>query len=1165
MKRFGLLWLVGFLLAVCGGVVAQQFRISEYDGETLMIEYPPSFDGAYLFVEQSSNLTSNVVWEAVDYTEVNLVLGDTVFYTPPATNTSGAATNETTVPYEITPEYIEAIASGEIENDSWTAGSVWNATTDGAKGFFRILGLSFIDTDGDGVDNVSEYGAGTDYGVPDSPPVTLPPDDGDPKPVPGSVASAPGDWNTPPQSDYRAFIGLHGAINARILAKTGVNGTFTAASIAEAMGAWIELRCSWFYRTETNGFAWEGKAEIRPLTFQYTGDFGYTNHLVKVDAGDPAGLAVLTNGTPVLVNASNPWTKEKIEACLSHLVTMWCNFQNTIGVGNNAIHDESDTMAMAKGFRTGSYWPNPVPISSAGPLKRFFLADYGYGGDPAYWELGWSEEGSVNMAIVFLDNLERSGFGPTSHSGYIRMQQHRDWWMIFPPSQADWRKESFQPVFPGMTDPGKIYRTFISQTGDPKWLFAGGLNLSDYPVSHDADPPSFSAPQGASAKHYTGVFTDFANVLSTISPPSGTATLVMDFDRDGSIGTNDFDRVDESHPFRFWVNEDGNNAAYPEADLEDFFPVQIYWPAWGEGSNLTFKLSANVYLYYIPTTMTAANCQQHLHDIGLAQSLADPIPLLEADDQTPETFNENDIVLLSSLEANTNAQIYVHILQNGSEIAVSTNHFSFSSITNMYRTKNLRDGGTSSLDEPANWPDELTNGKDLVYVHGFNVDKPAAENWHRNIFKRLWHAGSNAKYHGVIWDGIGNGSFLTHFHNSVVNAFATAPWVATYLDSLQSTETVVLGHSLGNMVVSSAICEHNAPVTQYYALDAAVALEAYGDVTNNAAFVPDVVFTWEKEGFLNYKRRGWLDYPHETWAAEWYRLFPAGDPRSKLTFRHKFADIQEKTDVFNFYSSTEDILRVRDDVNQILQSITDIDIELFMHLIPTNVTVSSQCAWQLQEMYKGMNNWAVKYGGGGSSPYTGWSFTEFDGRHQIDKKVKRPGGPPPTYTYTKYSESPHEARMALDPAPGNATVRAEYLANLQTDPLFNRTPWQLFEAGAFNFAGGLVGSYEDVLDYDDSEQHGPDIVVSAVKVSDWLLAKGFPSRTGPMGSAKNKEWPPQGVSFDMSTADFMTDPNNWFDPNQKYNGNPAWHHSDWKNAPYVHVYKLFEKIVTKEN
>ena len=293
-------------------------------------------------------------------------------------------------------------------------------------------------------------------------------------------------------------------------------------------------------------------------------------------------------------------------------------------------------------------------------------------------------------------------------------------------------------------------------------------------------------------------------------------------------------------------------------------------------------------------------------------------------------------------------------------------------------------------------------------------------------------------------------------------------------------------------------------------------------------------------------------------------LFPESDPRSKLTFRHKFAAIQDKTDVFNFYSSSEDVLRVRDDVNSTLDMITDVDIDLSMHLLPVSVTVESQCSWQIQEMSKGMNNWALQYGGGGSSKYTGWSFTENEGAHIRNMRILLN---PLTWLNKRYSEKPNEVAIALSTDPENAAVRAAYLETLKTDPLFNRTPGILFGPGAATFAGGTVGQYEYALDYDNDEIFGaPDIDVSAVKISDWLIAKGFPSRTGPMGSAANVKWPVTTANFDMSdpTKGFMSNPDKWFDKEDEYLGRPVWHHSDWKNAPYVHVYKLFEKITTKE-
>ena len=112
------------------------------------------------------------------------------------------------------------------------------------------------------------------------------------------------------------------------------------------------------------------------------------------------------------------------------------------------------------------------------------------------------------------------------------------------------------------------------------------------------------------------------------------------------------------------------------------------------------------------------------------------------------------------------------------------------------------------------------------------------------------------------------------------------------------------------------------------------------------------------------------------------------------------------------------------------------------------------------------------------------------------------------------------------------------------------------------FAAGIVGDYEDILDYDNGEILGaPDINVSQVPIRDFLLAKAFPSRTGPMGSSSNSVWHVD-VNFDMFNL-FRTDPAKWLFEDSDHN--KLWRHSDWKDAPYVHVYKLFDKITGKEN
>ena len=69
MKR-SVFFLLLFLFAAVVSL-AQDFAISEFDGENLTVEYPACFDGAYLFIESCSNLTDSA-WEIIDYSQINL-------------------------------------------------------------------------------------------------------------------------------------------------------------------------------------------------------------------------------------------------------------------------------------------------------------------------------------------------------------------------------------------------------------------------------------------------------------------------------------------------------------------------------------------------------------------------------------------------------------------------------------------------------------------------------------------------------------------------------------------------------------------------------------------------------------------------------------------------------------------------------------------------------------------------------------------------------------------------------------------------------------------------------------------------------------------------------------------------------------------------------------
>lgn len=390
-----------------------------------------------------------------------------------------------------------------------------------------------------------------------------------------------------------------------------------------------------------------------------------------------------------------------------------------------------------------------------------------------------------------------------------------------------------------------------------------------------------------------------------------------------------------------------------------------------------------------------------------------------------------------------------------------------------------------------------------------------------------------------------------HYHNAVINAFATAPDLAVYLNGL--TEPVVMAHSLGNMLASEAVCgNYGLPankVEQFYAIDAAVALEACGDVTPTNNLIPQTFLARNSNGWLSFIGYKWTDYPPEMRPSEWYQRFDSGDARSELTWRNRFADIQDRTDVFNFYSSTEDVLRTGDGFTTFLNAVS-VGIHTDYY-IPTGFSFQSGLyAWQIQEIYKGRSGffntgWIPGLLGGGSSGYAGWDFVKDSDNYY--------------YTFFGLNLWPKQPRTWQERLSTDNPDRNTWLNVVRDDPLFQHKPSELFTAGAESFAGGTVASHGSTLDYNTSNDTVP---IDDVSIRDWLLAKAFPATTRPMGSTAHSKTLWSEANFDMHSL-YMTDPASW--PSEDVNGNKIWKHGDLKDVPYVHVYKLFKKLVTKEN
>jgi hypothetical protein len=134
--------------------------------------------------------------------------------------------------------------------------------------------------------------------------------------------------------------------------------------------------------------------------------------------------------------------------------------------------------------------------------------------------------------------------------------------------------------------------------------------------------------------------------------------------------------------------------------------------------------------------------------------------------------------------------------------------------------------------------------------------------------------------------------FTPNYHTNVVNALQTASHLADFLGSLTG-ETVVAAHSLGNMVVLSAISDYSAQPSKYFMIDAAVPMEA---VQENVWSDPHLIYP------------DWIPYADRLFASHWWQLFPTDDARSALTWSNRLGNLHN-VDIYNFYSSGEEVLR----------------------------------------------------------------------------------------------------------------------------------------------------------------------------------------------------------------------------------------------------------------
>ena len=344
---------------------------------------------------------------------------------------------------------------------------------------------------------------------------------------------------------------------------------------------------------------------------------------------------------------------------------------------------------------------------------------------------------------------------------------------------------------------------------------------------------------------------------------------------------------------------------------------------------------------------------------------------------------------------------------------------SLSSVEAMYRWLDLRHvlGVTvyisSRLGAPSNLPDSECDGKNHVFVHGYNVSKEDARGWAAEMFKRLRQGGSQSMFTAVDWYG-DHSQFEIPFydkvspdyHRNIEHAFRSAPALVSHCAALPGAK-VMLAHSLGNMLVSSAAVDHGLDYVKYFMLDAAIPSEAF-----DATLQDETTAVRRK-----YVPSSWRGYNSLSWAANWHRWFPEDD-RGMLKWRGAFADVPDMTDVYNYYSDGDEVFEEQDEVptkySRIFHWPTFKPSWPFVEA--NGMLTPATSAWQKQEALKGIDLLVGTLDGG-------WGF------HCWQEMVP---SSPPTFQTKHYT--PEEANaMVLD-------------GSIVTHPVFNRGESAMFSA-----------------------------------------------------------------------------------------------------------------------
>ncbi|MCL2105175.1 MAG: alpha/beta hydrolase, partial [Kiritimatiellaeota bacterium] len=628
-------------------------------------------------------------------------------------------------------------------------------------------------------------------------------------------------------------------------------------------------------------------------------------------------------------------------------------------------------------------------------------------------------------------------------------------------------------------------------------------------------------------------------------------------------------------------------------DMVDFFPLRIDLPPKSHpmSPNLTYKLKHEdealnfVYTPFTPNNVggwftTACNGTAHQDKFGPGRNSSPTnAPTHHVTDAgvwlDPGWLGGRDawqesVVLMCEGRIASNKPLVLEIYEDNTLFSTAELKMQLSSVRNMFRYLNVRaedpyftDNDITSavrgswktdLEAPSNLPDSyLTLSgetlKTLIWIHGMDWDEAETPAGHAEVFKRLYQAGSNARFIGVSWasnTGRRMGNPIV-YANDVIGAFIAAKLVKDGLSGYLGGDTTIVAHSLGNMLVSSMIGDHSAEVGNYVMLNAAMPTEAYdgrapaNDPDRRNMTHPD----WRapQSDLLD-------DYSERIMSAGWSTLFSPDDLRSHVTWDGRFADVLNKpeTKVWQFYSSGEEVLRQAD--GGITTSISGQDIAgylfnwlPFINIPPDPDTVA------------------------GSKEYT-WVYHEITkGRAPLRDRLLLPRHRNAGWRFNRHYDNAGGSRMS--PADTDLILTADLIAT----PFFRH-----FDTDAHKNIGLWMQNnrwmYEPDGDYGIPEflptLPGQASHMEKMKVHAKLLAEMIPPLSSAAGGVRLRTFVDDDERQLAHRAKDLTDYRNlklnlWDSANRpkKTDGqrnNKRWLHGDYKDAPYLLTHQLYERL-----